>query len=201
MAVGTYCTLSDLKIRLELTADDPALDDVLDGAIAAASRQIDGMTGDLFYPLVGATFVFDAADADFLALAPSLRTVTSLATDADGDRVYETEWAATDYDPEPGNAPVFGRPYTSLSPAPGGRYAFPRHRRGVRIVGDWGWAAVPDAIRQATLILAHKLVKRADSPLGILATAPDAPGTPVRAGDADAWALLAPYRRLSVVGV
>jgi hypothetical protein len=37
-----------------------------------------------------------------------------------------------------------------------------------RITAVWGWAAVPTAIKQATIIQSSRLFKRLDSPLGVL---------------------------------
>jgi hypothetical protein len=36
-----------------------------------------------------------------------------------------------------------------------------------RITAVWGWASVPTAIKQATVIQSSRLYKRLDSPLGI----------------------------------
>jgi hypothetical protein len=37
----------------------------------------------------------------------------------------------------------------------------------VKVTGVWGWASVPIAIKQATILLAARIYKRSDSPLGI----------------------------------
>jgi hypothetical protein len=195
-----YCELDELKERLGRTDPTDTVDDVqLTAMILAASRQIDGMTGDFFYAITAGTFTLSTDETGFLA-TPPLRAVTSLATD-DGTRTYLTTWSATDYDLEPENASVWGKPYTGIRTAPQGRYTFPRGAKSVRIVGDWGWAAVPAAIKEATLILSQRLLKRTDSPLGILAVVPDAPGVPLRANDPDVMALLQPYRRFRMAVV
>lgn len=202
MATTAYATLAELKVRLENDADEPAQDDALDRVLLAASRTIDGLTSDIFYPLTAATLTLDADDSGTLVLAPSLRSVTSIATDDNGTRTYATVWAPTDYDLEPANAVLYGQPYTALRLPPNGRYQFPRGRRTVRIVGDWGWASVPTPVREACLVLAHRLVKRPDAALGVVAaTTIDGAAIPLRAGDPDVAALLAPYRRRVVLAV
>src|SRR5690606_30913408 len=93
-----------------------------------------------------------------------LISVTTLKTDEDGDRVYETTWSAADYDLGPGNDP----PYTMVELAPLGNYAFPTHRKAVQIAGTWGYSAtVPTDVAEACLILSARLYKRKDSPYGI----------------------------------
>ena len=95
--------------------------------------------------------------------------------------------------------PLLGWPFTVLETIPFRMQRwFPSWRRGVQVTGVWGWPAVPDPVRQATLIYAHKLFKRADSPLGVQAITPDAPGVVIRKRDPDADALLAPYVRALV---
>lgn len=192
---GNYATLSELKSRLRITADDAAVDATLEQVILAASRQIDGLTGDVFSATTAETRVLSATATDHLDV-PSLRAVTSLLTDEDGDRVYETTWLATDYDLEPFDAAYTNRPYTSIQLAPNGRRTFPRGSRTVQITGNWGWAAVPDAVEEACLILAIRLFKRKDAPYGIAGT----PGLgqtqlTIPSIDPDVRQLVAPYRR------
>ena len=201
MAISNgYATQAEFE---EWLGDLPAgtTDAILEDAIESASRHVDGLTGDLFYPLTGATFVFTPNDSSTLSLAPSLRTVTTLKTDDDGDRVYETTWATTDYDLEPLNASIFSRPYTSIRLAPNGRYAFSRLARGVQIVGDWGWATAPDPIKTATLILAARLFGRKNSPLGVAGSSGIGEAILIGRSDPDVMALVAPYRRFAVVAV
>jgi hypothetical protein len=198
MAVNDpYCELDELKERLNRTDPTDTADDAqLMAMILAASRQIDAQTGDFFYAITAGTFTLSADDTGFIS-TPPLRAVTSLATD-DGTRAYLTAWASTDYDLEPENASVWGKPYTGIRTTPNGRYTFPTGAKSVRIVGDWGWAAVPAAIKEATLILASRLLKRTDAPLGVLAVVPDAPGVQLRANDPDVTTLIAPFRRFGV---
>lgn len=194
-----YATLGELQARLDEDglASTSARDANLERALESASRQIDGMTGDFFYPLAAATYTLSTDDTGFLSV-PSLRTITSLATDDNGNRTYTTTWAATDYDLEPENATIYGRPYTGIRLAPNGRYTFPRLARSVRIVGDWGWATVPGAIKEACLILASRLYTRKDAPFGIAGAQGVGELTLISKQDPDVVNLIQPFRRFRV---
>lgn len=132
-AVNGYVTLADVKARMDLTTTDTTRDAFIPAMIEAASRWIDQHTGRHFYALT-ATRYFTTYDP--LALRVSdLASVSTLKTDEDGDRTYETTWAATDYDLLPYNHP----PYQWIEVAPNGLHVFPRLRKGVQIAGVWGW--------------------------------------------------------------
>jgi len=191
-----YTTLNDLKARLNrgditVTNDDARLEAI----IAAASREIDGMTNRVFYQLPNETRYFTADCGDWLAI-DDLVSVTSIATD-DGSRTYGTTWQVTDYDLEPYNAASKQFPYTNLHIAPNGHNAFPRTRRGVRITGTWGWPAIPSAVTEACLLIAQRLATRSKAPFGV-AGAQDGTAVYLPRTDPDARALLEPYRRFAV---
>lgn len=192
-----YGELDDLRSRMEVSAD---LDAVLTAAILAASRAIDRACNRAFYQLPGVTRVY-SAEWQYELFVDDLVSVSALSTDLDGDRVFETTWQASDYDLDPENAADVSRPYTAIRPRPFTQRWFPTWRRGVQVTGTWGWPAVPDEIAQATLILAQRYVKRADTPLGVVQLIPDSPATNIRATDPDVDALISPYRKFSVVGV
>lgn len=147
-AVNGYCTLADVKARADLTTTDTTRDAFVEQMIEAASRWIDQHTGRHFYALT-ATRYFTAQDG--LALRVSdLASVSTLKTDEDGDRTYETTWAATDYDLLPYNHP----PYQWLEVTPNGLNVFPAVRKGVQIAGVWGW---PVTVTVAGTTLAEDL--------------------------------------------
>jgi len=88
---------------------------------------------------------------DDLSAAP-----TSIKIDRDGDGVYEIELETTDYELHPLNADKGpeARPFTQIHLLSWGNY--PSFHKGdrVEIVAKWGWPAVPDAIKRATIHLA-----------------------------------------------
>lgn len=189
-----YCSLNDLKAWLGIsgTVDDTRLE----LAIEAASRAIDAETSRRFYAV--SLTIYPIADLpDSVLLPEDLLTVTSIATDVTGTRVYET-WGASDYELEPETAP-----YRAIWVAPGSSRFFPVHeRRRVRITGTWGYCAinaVPDAIERAALLLATRYFKRKDAPFGVVGT-PELGFMRVTARDPEIRALLNPYRRFEVVG-
>ncbi len=159
-----YATTAELRTWLGIGdgVDDAVLGQVLD----EASRDIDGDTHRVFYQSAAGTVrYYTAVRADRL-LIDDVVTVTAVTTDEDGDRVYESVWAATDYDLLPENAAADGEPYDVLETAPLGAYRLPTIRKGVRITGTWGWPAVPAEVHRACILRAAWLFKRAGSPLG-----------------------------------
>ena len=189
-----YCSLNDLKTYLGITG---STDDArLELAIEAASRAIDGECSRRFY--ASSLIIYPIADrADSVMLPDDLLTITELATDDTGTRVY-TAWAGSDYELEPETAP-----YRTIWVAPGSSKAFaPGERRRVKVTGTWGYcalASVPDAIERAALLLATRYFKRKDAPFGVLGT-PELGFMRVTARDPEIRALLNPYRRLEVIG-
>ncbi len=160
-----YCTLAELQARMGVgdTIDDVTLEQVITGV----SRMIDDYTRRRFYVVTPETRYYTPRHTDVVE-TDDMIAVTTVATDADGDRTYETTWAATDYGLCPINAAVDGHPYTAIEIAPQGRYTFPMVRRGLKIVGSFGYAATaPDVVREACLLQAARVFKRKDAPFGI----------------------------------
>lgn len=192
-----YCTLAELKAALRVS---DAIDDaLLELAIESASREIDGYCERSFTSET-ATRIFSVGDA-YLLRIDDLLTVTSIKTTTNTD--WDTTWAVSDYQLEPLNGKVNGIawPYTQVRAV--GNYLWPVWAVGtpsanlasVQIVGSWGWSAVPTAIRQACVILAMRIFKRLDAPLGMITN--DMGSMRVGRFDPDVEALVAPYRKVS----
>lgn len=196
-----YCSLAELKARLGLPASDTADDAVLEAVIEAASRAIDNYCSRRFFAAADTRYY--TAEAGDILFIDDVISVSSLTTDDDGDRTYETTWATGDYDLEPYNAQAEtpARPYTYLRTTPQGRYAFPTGRKGVKIVGSFGYASTaPDAIAEACLLQAARFFKRKDAPFGV-AGSPDIGEMRAIPGiDPDVKQLLARYRKVEVIG-
>lgn len=198
--VNGYCTAAELKARLgRVDADD---DTIIEQVIEAASRHVDGWCDRRFFQETATVRYYTAEFSDWLPV-DDLVSVTSLETDADGDRVYEDSWASTDYDLEPYNAALanIARPYTSLRVTPDGDYAFPTIRKGVKITGTWGWSAVPDAVTEATILHATRLFRRKDSPYGVAGQGDFGRVALLPRIDPDVQALLMPYVKWAVGAV
>lgn len=170
--MSDYATVAELKARLWPAGTVDAQDDVpLASLLEAASRAIDERCGRRFYA-ASETRYFRAEFSDLL-IVPDLLSVTTLQTDGDGDRVYESTWAATDYDLEPANAALDGKPYLRIVTAPNGNHTFPAGlRRGVKLTGSFGYAATPPArVHEACLLQAMRWYKRKDAVFGVLGSA------------------------------
>lgn len=192
-----YATVAELKTRLGISdaTDDTVLGMVLDGV----SRQIDNHCRRQFFQSdAGTVRYFTAMMADE-CLIDDISTLTELATDEDGDRTYSATWAATDYDLWPYNAAERSEPYTALQAAVDGDYSFPRYRKGVKIIGTWGWPAVPAPVIEACLIQGARVFKRKDSPFGVAGSPEVGEMRFIPRLDPDVRQLLEPYMMPTVV--
>lgn len=193
-----YCTLAELKAALRVA--DSIDDALLELAIESASREIDGYCERVFYS-TSASRIY-AAQNIWVMDTDDLVSVSSVKTTSDGVN-FNTTWAATDYQLEPLNNVSGGlvTPYTRIRAV--GNYLFPVWAVGtsaaklaaVQVTGLFGWASVPTAIRQATVILAMRIFKRLDAPLGMITN--DMGSMRVGRFDPDVEALVAPYRKVS----
>lgn len=185
-----YATLLELKARLGIPSSDTAEDALLEANVEAASRAIDNETSRVFYATT-ATRYFDAASPE-LVLVDDLLSLTTLKTDDDGDGTFETTWASTEYVLWPYNT----TPKTRIKTAPLGGYRFPTLPRGVEVVGSWGYSATtPDAVNEACLLLAARLYKRKDAPLGLAPGGMDTGAVRITARDHDVKMLLGPFKK------
>lgn len=172
--VSVYAGIVDAeavaKLRQQLSIPD-GVDDEMLAAIGIATWERFGKECKRRLIGVSETRYFTARSPYSLALGTrgDLLSVTSLATDADGDRTYEAVWATTDYDLEPANAALDLVPYSRLCVAPNGRYSFPAGvPRGVQIAGTFGYFAEIDGdIEQAWLDQCGMVFRAKDAPLGM----------------------------------
>jgi hypothetical protein len=200
MAISNgYCTLSDLKAALRV--QDSIDDSLLELAIESASREIDGYCERVFYSTSG-TRIYAPMNI-YTVTTDDIISVTTLKSSSDGV-TYNTTWALSDYQLEPLNnvaGGLVGTPFTQIRAV--GDYLFPAWATGtiynleatVQVVGVFGWSAIPAAIRQATVILAMRLFKRLDAPLGMISN--DLGSMRVGRFDPDVEALVAPFRKVS----
>jgi hypothetical protein len=188
-----YCSLNELKASLRIT--DNVDDALLELAVESASREIDSSCERTFYNMGTATRYFVAQDA-FYTEIDDLISITHLKTDPDGDGSYTITWSVGDYQLEPLNGFVSG----IVSPSTGIRakdtYLFPLEEGEalVEVRGVWGWSATPVAVKQATIIMASRLYKRNDSPLGVAGFG-DIGVVRVAKLDPDVEALIMPFKK------
>lgn len=194
-----------VEFRDHLGIKNAEFDPMLDDVAISVTRWVDEFCQRHFWQdgAIGSEVArtFAASNPWCLNFGPfnDLVSITELATDEAGDGTFETTWAASDYQLQPVNQPT-GRPFTSIEAVAGRLFPvrwWPEGRGDrVQVTGVWGWAAVPDAVYQATLIQAARVFKRKDAPEGVVGF--DQFGT-IRVSsrpDPDVEALLSPYRRV-----
>jgi hypothetical protein len=204
MATNGYCTVVDFKDWR--SGPDDAIDDArIDDAIGAASRSVDNFCKTRFWQTDPATIrMFDSCDGRLLRIDDAA-AITQVATDVDGDGVFEVVWTANDYQPLPVNADAAPepRPYSQIRAVGGLR--FPRSSATGRVgrsevTGTWGWPAIPDAVFQATLLIVSRLAKRPGSPEGVAGFDEFGVIRISSRDDPDAVRLLTPYKTSRRVG-
>lgn len=168
-----YVTVDELADYVRV---DDADDDVQLGlAISAASRAVDRATHRQF-GLVAApeeryyTAQYDRQCYRYTVDIDDVVIVTGFAVDADlgDDGTYTT--SITSYDLKPANAIARDRPYTRILLRPD--VSLTTNTDAVRVTARFGWADVPDTVRQATLLQASRFFTRRDAPFGV-AGSPD----------------------------
>lgn len=198
-----YCSVESLKSRFGIS--DTVDDYELERAVRAASRRVESYCGrERFWrDATVQTRTFRADDSYLCCVPVGISTATGLVvkTDEDDDGTFErTLTITTDFVLKPSNAlarnPAW--PYTEIRLAD--NYTFPclRVRDGVQVTARFGWPEIPDDVREAALILSHRLFKRKDTATGVLGF--DAIGATVRLSrsDPDVAELLDPYRVFAV---
>jgi hypothetical protein len=175
-------------------------------SLIAASRGVEQLTGQRFWPDANADQVrYYNADRDIVRTDPILQ-LTSVDIDYRGDQTYSTNLVAgTDFLLEPRNAGADGLPYTRIRRLRHRHHSFDRWQPwtlapdAIRVTAQFGWLQAPDAIVQATGILASRLLKRfREAPFGAIAgIGLDGAGLREQQLDRDPELgfLLAPYRR------
>lgn len=192
-----YVTTAELASYLRI---DDAVDDVqLALAISGASRAIDHDTNRQFGLVAAAEARTYTARPDYergywVADVDDYQTATGLLASVDGTSV------AT-FAKEPVNAPQKGRPWTRVAFTSDSEAQPSEAPHEVAVTARWGWTAVPDTIKQATLLQASRVFTRRNAPFGV-AGSPDQ-GSEMRLlakVDPDVAVLLRDYRRIRAVG-
>jgi hypothetical protein len=198
----SYCTSVELKAYARIPDADVVDDVQVVLAAEAASRAVDHYTNRQF-GLTGSavarvyTWAGGCIDGRRALPIDDVQTTASLAValDFDGDGTFEeTVVYQTDFDFWPYNAAADGKPWTHLVTRPG--VLLPCSARGIRVTANFGWSVIPDAVKQATLLQANRLLARRSAAFGVT-------GSPEMGGelrllaaiDPDVAVALRPYRR------
>lgn len=174
-----YVTAAEAKAYLRF--DDTQDDVQLSMWITAASRAVDQFCGRQFgqvdsleertYPSA-----YSSSACGWVAQVDDVQDVTGLAiVDSDGETV-------TDFSLTPLNATALGVPYVRLVTST---------CKDLTVTALWGWTAVPQAVKAATLLQTARLSARRDSPFGIA-------GSPAEQGEIRLLAQLDPDLRTSL---
>jgi len=161
-----YTSLADVKAALRI---EDALDDsLIELAIEAASREIDGYCGRVFYSSTATRVYFP--DSMVTVETDDIVSITTLKT-LGADGTFSVTWnPATEYQLEPLNGVVGGltQPYTRIRAVYDLTFNDRAQVASVQVAGVFGWSAVPTAVRQACTLLAMRQFKRYDSPTGVM---------------------------------
>ena len=200
--VNGYASLSDVKAAARIT--DSIDDSLLEMAIESSSRDIDAYTERVFYS-TGATAVarvYIPQDI-YLVETDDIISVTTLKSDSSGDGTFDITWAASDYQLEPlnGRAGGIDTPFTRIRAI--GDYLWPvyeprnvnSNQASVQVTGVFGFASIPAAIKQATILASLRAYKRYESPTGVLGFS-DIGVVRVGRLDPDVERLVQPYRKI-----
>jgi hypothetical protein len=188
-----YADVPALKLARRIGKDDD--DAALLDALTAASRAIDKKTGRRFWLDETTTARTMNPRRKVVSEPDGERLLIADVGDATGllvERGYGSSWTpVTGWETEPEDAPSDGWAITSLF-LPYGYWGTSIGLHRIRITARWGWPAIPDEIRRATLLLANRLYLRKDSPEGVSGTA-EWGAVRMSRVDPDVEALISPY--------
>lgn len=163
-----YVTVSELAAFVRIL--DNADDSQLGLAISAASRAVDRHCNRQF-GLVGSaearyyTPRYNCDEHKWYVEIDDLMTTTGLLVAFDSDEDDTFGEAVTDYVLRPRNAAAKGRPWTEM--------VFSRdvtlyeYADSIRVTANYGWTAVPSAIKEATMLQASRIFMRRNAPFGV----------------------------------
>lgn len=163
-----YAATADLRTYLDVPAPggSPSTQEARDTtnmtlALEAASRSVDRYCGRQFGLLSGVAARLYTAEWNYAASAhdviiDDVMTTTGMIVESEGT-------AVTDYTLLPLTAAGNVRPWTMIRFGESVSTTLGQ----IEVTALWGWTAVPDAVKAATLLQASRLFKRKGAPFGI----------------------------------
>lgn len=162
------CEISDVKHTLGIsdTVDDLSLNMAIDAATS------------LIQQYCGRQFVYDTtasarvyvAESPYIVRVDDFGTTNGLIvrTDTGENGTFQMLWNSTDYQLEPLNGKMDGEywPYNAIRAIESLWYPQNYGRALVQVTARWGWATIPNAIKQACIIQAITIFKSPDAPFG-----------------------------------
>ena len=185
-----YTSQALVKAYLGIPSSTSSENTAIDNAIAAADAEIDQITGRTFVVPSGATDKTFIPYDDYTLYVDDVAQLTGLVVKEDTslDGTYDTTLTiTTDYVVDGNSAP-----YRVIKRVDGDMW--PRDRYGrptVEVTAFYGYAmAVPDQIKQCSLVIAARLYQRRSSPLGFQAGSVDVGFVRISRTDPEVIALL-----------
>ena len=185
-----YTSQALVKAYLGIPSSTSSENTAIDNAIAAADAEIDQITGRTFVVPSGATAKTFIPYDDYTLYVDDVAQLTGLVVKEDTslNGTYDTTLTiTTDYVVDGNNAP-----YRVVKRVDGDTW--PRDRYGrptVEVTAFYGYGmAVPDQIKQCSLVIAARLYQRRSSPLGFQAGSVDSGFIRVSRTDPEVIALL-----------
>lgn len=195
MTTTDYVTEEELAdhLRIDDQDDGPRLSAV----ITAVSRAIDNHCGQFFYDTATTSArTFSATTPAWLTVHP-FSTTTGLLVATGTDGTFDTSWTiTTDFVVKPDSGyTASGQTvaYNRLNAVGSKGFPVDPARPCVQVTARWGWAAVPDAVKEAALIKCARVFRRRDTPEGIAGGVEFGQIRISSREDPDAAMLLAPY--------
>lgn len=185
-----YITVSELSDYLSLTTNDD--DTYLSLAASAASRAVDRRCGRQFGTTTSAVERHYQAEYDrhagvVVVETDDIAAAAGLVVSVDG-----VEVGADYYRLMPRNAASRGQPWTSLELDASLRSGTAE----VSVTAVYGWTAVPEPVRLATMLQAARFQARRQSVFGVAAGPGDGTDVMLRAAlDPDVYVMVKPYAR------
>jgi hypothetical protein len=171
-----YVTLADQKHYMGIDPTNTAEDIKLTNALSATTAGINGICGRQFNRAGSVSDRVYIPRTTTKVDVDDFHTTVGLvvATDEDGDGVYETVWSSSDYQLEPLNGIVEGEPgwpFYRIRAVGTRRFPCMSDRATVKVSSDWGWAAVPEPVKTACRIVSEETWKLKDAPFGVAGVA------------------------------
>lgn len=179
----SYVTDNEFKSYIKIELNDTADDTFIALDIAAASRAIDkccssarnGLGFRRQFGQVAAPEVryytprWDSDLMQWVIEMDDLMDSTGFTVEIDTSNLnnYDQTVSSSFYVFRPRSAAALLRPWTQLAILATSSVQPTYYKDSAKLTGRWGWSAVPDVIKRATLIQAHRFNKRRSAPFGV----------------------------------
>ena len=185
-----YTDLATVRSYLGIPSSDSSQTGAINAAIAASDKEIDQITGRTFVVPSGATAKTFIPYDDYTLYVDDVAQLTGLVVKEDTtlDGTYDTTLTiTTDYVVNGNNAP-----YRVIKRVDGDTWPRDRYGRPTgEVTAFYGYGmAVPDQIKQCSLVIAARLYQRRSSPLGFQAGSVDVGFVRISRTDPEVIALL-----------